>query len=316
MTLSADFGHTHFQTVRPDFTLLKSEVERTKSKLWRDREGFCEVKASAKDSPNSTRTPGNATTVLVQAADYARLHMSASPFQVFSIGLLIYGHKFAIAYFDRGGAQVTPGYDMWVNLKDFIRVVRCMTWHMSSIELGQDPSVSLVPDNLQRLMYNAEEVRASEPANESYPMYRVTMGGTGTQEWYTLGKPIWSSVSLFGRGTTIWKVYDPKTKKILILKNYWHPERRHSESHIYQSIRGAHPAVANFEYGDDVSFPGEKCLISAATLRSPSDHNTEEDDEDDPVLHRAFLSTIGKPLWEADSEYEIIKGMRDAIQGI
>lgn len=301
VSLSADFGHTHFQIVKPDFTLLKSEVESAKSRLWRDREAFCEVKASAKDSPNSTKSPGNATAVLVQAADYARLHMSASPFQLFSIGLLIFGDKFAVAYFDRGRAQVSPEFDMWEELPRFIRVVRCMTWHMSAIELGQDPTVSLVPGTLK----------------ESYPKYKVTMGGRNDdREWYTEGVPIWSSVSLFGRGTAIWKVKDAKNNKTLILKSYWHPKRRISESDIYKSVEGTHPALAKFEDGDDVHFPGEDLPISAATLRSPNNRVAAQSVKNDPILHRILLSTVGKPLWEADSEYELIRGMRDAIQGI
>lgn len=227
MSLSSDFGHDHFQTLKPDFTLLKSGIESKDSKLWRDREGTCEIKASAGDSPKSTKD-GNATAVLVQAADYARLHMSASPFQLFSICLLIYGDKFAVAQFDRRGAQVSPEFDMWENLQKFLRVVRCITCHMSAVELGQDPTVSVVTDTL----------------NKSFPVYKVAMGGTDNRVWHTVGKPIWSSVSLLGRGTAIWKVSDPSTGKILILKNYWHTKGRQSESDVYRSVKGTHPSLS------------------------------------------------------------------------
>lgn len=304
----SDFGHTGFQDVVPSFTLLKEGVNSSESHFWRDREAFCEVKCSKEDSPDSTKKRNNKN-VLVQAAHYARLHMSASPFQLFSVGLLIYGDRFSVAFFDRGGVQVSPESNIWDDLTAFIRVVRSLTFHMSAIELGQDPTVTMLSPEEQTLVRKGI---LNDVLVDPFPTYRVTAGGSSNREWYTLGAPIWSSVSLFGRGTAIWKVFDPTTGKTLILKNYWRARERRPESEVYRSIKGDHPAVAKFEEGGDVRFPGEDRLISAAALRCPGNH---EATRNDPTLHRLLLWTVGRPLWEAESEYEIMQGMRDALLG-
>ncbi|CDO72564.1 hypothetical protein BN946_scf184983.g47 [Trametes cinnabarina] len=123
----------------PDFSLLEDPSLRS-SKLWSDRAGFIEVKASSQQRPEVDVEKRKVSRILTQVANYARLHLSARPFSVFSVSIMIFGCDFCVAIFDRGGAQVSPIYDMFRNPDTFIRVIRSVTRVLSDAELGRDPS--------------------------------------------------------------------------------------------------------------------------------------------------------------------------------
>lgn len=77
------------------------------------------------------------------------------------------------------------------------------------------------------------------------------------------------------------------TSPVLVLKNTCRSAFRISESVIYGSIDGHHPALAKFHYGEDVRFLGEQRFITTRNLRGPvSDDNAEGEDT---VLHRLLL---------------------------
>lgn len=69
---------------------------------WRHCIGFAEVKLSRADSPQA-KSDNVVNWTTQQAADYARLHMSVRPFQLFLVGLFVTGLKFCVAIFDREG---------------------------------------------------------------------------------------------------------------------------------------------------------------------------------------------------------------------
>jgi hypothetical protein len=291
---------------RVDTTISESQKEKP-TRLWRYRSGFVEVKPTEADGPVPS-DPKTIKEIVVQAADYARLHMSARPFQLFSVGLLIFGSQFCVAIFDRDGIQFSPIKDMWDDVHAFVRVIRRLACDMSPAQLGQDPTV--------RILSNGEAVpwqkRAKEMGLQKFPTYAVTMG-TGTRCWYTLGPPIWSSLSLLGRGTAIWRVCDAsKPGKSLVLKNAWRSGERLAESIIYQAIHGSHPGVAEYEFGSDVVFPGSDRLISVNNLRDTTSNNAITKT---PILHRLLIATIGRPLWEYTSDLELLLGIRSALKG-
>jgi hypothetical protein len=73
--------------------------------------------------------------IIGQSVNFARLHMSAHPFQLFSIGILIFGSQFCVAIFDRG-ITLSPIHDMWTDLNIFIQVIRRLSCDLSPKELG------------------------------------------------------------------------------------------------------------------------------------------------------------------------------------
>ncbi|KAF8588773.1 hypothetical protein K439DRAFT_1629360 [Ramaria rubella] len=311
-TLTAEGDTLAFPRIAPDFTLVdvplgsRYEYGTTENPphLWRDRSGFAEIKPSSTQSIKGARST-TVTPLVTQAGDYARLHMSARPFLLFSIALLIFGSKFCIAIFDRDGVQFSRIHDVWINMDVFIRVIRRLTCEMSPVELGHDPSVELVPlhDSPTKWQNLAQSLLLP-----SYSTYRVSMG-KGNDCWYTLGPPMWTSLSLLGRGTSIWRVCD-STEEQFVLKNNWRSSERVGEATIYASL-GPYPGLATYASGGDVVFPGTPDrLMSVQNIRSQSSANNVET----VVLHRLLLQTRGRSLWEFETEAELLKGILSALK--
>lgn len=292
---------------RPSLTPVTSG---RKPVFWRHIQGFCEVKPTPQQGPKST-DPKVVKPLVCQAADYARLHLSARPFQLFSIGLLIFGSKFCVAIFDRSGVLFSPIQDIWDDIEIFIRVIRSLTCQLSSVELGQDPTVTILSDQ-QHKIWREKTAALGRETPKDFPTFVVTMG---SHSWYTIGLPIWTSVSLFGRGTCVWLVQDndDSTAPVLVLKNTWRSASRHSESMIYGLIDGHHPALAKLHQGQDVPFPGEQRCITTRSLRGLSPDDKIEGGE--VLLHRLLLESRGRPLWEYRSEKELLRGIRAALSG-
>ncbi len=295
-----------FPDLLPDFCLSRADTEPD-SRLWSDKDGICEVKASSTDSPYNGSA---AIPVIFQSANYARLHSSAKPFNLFSVSLLICGDKFCVAIHDRGGVVVSPEHDMWKELETFVRVVRSLTHELSEHELGLDKTV----DRHERY-FNVKPI-----------------GHTQDRRWWkTVGvTPIWSSLSLLGRGTEVWFVqeYDPRTNKavsidLFVMKSAWRHKNRHPESDICKAIQKVLDStktiisIAKFETGGDVCVGGHSPpsgstpVLTVAYLRG----HKEDVDNPLPVLHRVVWSTLGKPMWEYSSDLELLKGFRAAIIG-
>lgn len=301
-----------FPEVVPDFTLVDGEV--TPTKLWRIRSAFAEIKPSSQQGPEPS-VPGTVRDIVTQCADYARLHMSARPFQLFSVGLLIFGSSFCVGIFDRDGITFSPTKHMWNDKETFIRVVRRMTSDLSPVQLGQDPTAIMLPDD-SALAKASRAVARSIKLNyvESFPVFCVSVGGDDGRLWCTVGPPIWNSLSFLGRGTSIWRAAEVIKGEVVgsalfVMKSAWRSSKRLAESEIYNSIRGNHPGVAKHYFGADVQFP-DGGTISVQALR-----HTENSALETPKLHRLFLFTLGRPLWEYSTELELLEGLRGALEG-
>lgn len=155
----------HFPGEIPDFTALAdgNDIGYTQS-LWRVRDWFLEIKATRAQSGSGITEPSS-TNILVQCTDYARLHLSARPFFLFSVGVTYAGSEVCALIFDRDGATVSPPLLLWdasndtINMdavKHFIRLIRSLTCICSLQDLGQDPTVTLLQDDPVR-----EEIRLS-----------------------------------------------------------------------------------------------------------------------------------------------------------
>ncbi|THH03603.1 hypothetical protein EW146_g10385 [Bondarzewia mesenterica] len=318
---STDEHTLAFPTTRPDFSVVTAGVGDTKQ--WRDRHAFVEVKLTKKQGPRPQDS--RSTTVheiVAQAADYARLHMSARPFVLFSVGLLIYGSGFCVGIFDRAGVSFSPQKDMWDDTEGFIRVVRSLACELTAVELGQDPTV-------RELDRPTTERLTGLTGDEFYPSFLVDPVGGDGRCWCTIGHPMWSSLSLLGRGTVIWRVKaytDASLSKTeMILKTTWRSSKRDPESAIYQTVKGMSGGLARFLVGGDVKDrrpdlrvsrvrrqdPREDAVITVRSLRGDAVDAFVET----PVLHRLIIATVGRPLWTYTSDLEFVRGMRAALEG-
>ncbi|KAL4259824.1 Protein kinase domain-containing protein [Pleurotus pulmonarius] len=278
---------TGFPKVTPDGT--GSRVLECDS--WMDTDWFVAIKPAesqglaAEDAPISE--------VVCQAADYARLHMSCRPFQLFSVGLLILGRKFMVGIFDRDGVSLSPASDFCdagEGFRTFIRVIRRLVSPLlSDIELGSDPTAQPLSPSSD-LHATVRELAISRGLSPDFPPYVVlcprqystTNGVTSTtweqNAWLTVGPAIWVSLSLIGRGTNIWPVVPLISNSgkyaivdgapLSILKNAWRNSERTGEASIYGSLNAPPPGVARFLQGGDVRFDSETDIpISVHNLR-------------------------------------------------
>lgn len=312
--LKADEPHTFgFPSVSPDITLSPEGVDAAKSKKWRDRDAFGEVKPSNKQGPKPA-LPGSIPPIVTQCADYARLFMSARPFMLFCVGILIFGTQFCVGIFDRDGITFSPIHDMLKDTEIFVRVVRSLACQLSIEELGLDPTVKVL---------TVEETKelTEQRAEDMYPSALVSCGG---RQWCTIGYPIWSSLSLLGRGSNVWRVREcvrdsdhrrSLAEDVMIMKTAWRSSARKSESDIYKSIPDPYPkGVAAFECGGDVKFPSNEFPITVRNLRNNDNQNLTTATLT-PVLHRLILRTVGRPMWQYKSEKDLLTGFRDAVRG-
>ena len=106
-----DGDHTFgFPKAEPDFIIANSGADYS---IWRDVSAFVEVKATKKQGPRPIGARDSTVqSVVAQAADYARLFMSARPFMLFSVALLICGSEFCVGMIDRDGVTLSPVLNM------------------------------------------------------------------------------------------------------------------------------------------------------------------------------------------------------------
>ena len=314
--LKADEPHTFgFPSCSPDITISQHGIDASRSKLWRDRDAFGEVKPLNKQGPKPATT-GTILPIVTQSADYARLFMSARPFMLFCVGILIFGTEFCVGIFDRDGITFSPAYDMFQDTETFIRVVRSLACNLSIEELGFDPTVRILTDAVTRKLTGS---------TEGYPHAVVSSGGSDPRQWCTIGPPVWTSLSFLGRGTNVWRVreyvvginQEPLLRgDDMIMKTAWRSSARTSESDIYLSIDQFPEGLAKFECGGDIKYAGYP--ITVQNLRSHPVHNVLPEGDINPptpVLHRLILGTVGRPLWEYTSDFDLLAGFRDALQG-
>ncbi|KAF8189068.1 hypothetical protein BJ912DRAFT_385899 [Pholiota molesta] len=128
------------------------------------------------------------------------------------------GSRFCVAVFDRAGAQFSPMRDVWPDTRLFVRVMKALTCLLLDVELGRDPTVALVHGPLRQQQHRTAPEHEADPLEGVFPTYMISMHG---RTWHTVGSSIWTSVSLFGRCTSVWRVRE-------------------------NGVAGGHPALAKF----------------------------------------------------------------------
>ncbi|KAF9488159.1 hypothetical protein BDN71DRAFT_1436325 [Pleurotus eryngii] len=336
---------TGFPQVAPDG--IGSRVLECDS--WIDVDWFVEVKL--KESQGLPVKDATISAVVCQAADYAWLHMSCCPFQLFSVGLLILGHKFMVGIFDRDGVSLSPISDFCdgsEGFRTFIRVIcQLVSPHLSDIDLRHDPTAAPLSHSAD-LRAAIRELTISLQLLPDFPPYLVlcprehttkVQGATLTKcvqdTWVTVGPPIWVSLSLIGRGMSIWPVIwvimesgkwtIANDASVLILKNAWRNSGHTGEAFIYGSLDSPPPWRGDVLFNVKTDIP---ILVHDLRSHYPYDAllhrggaNAKANAAPPPmtttaVLHRLILQTIGRPLWHFVSYLELLKAFRAAIVDI
>ncbi|CAL1710434.1 unnamed protein product [Somion occarium] len=320
----------------PDFLMLPEKLSWLSQKpdkahlkvSWSTTEALVEVKHSAtKGSPFYARQSQQETGVkgiIAQTADYVRLRLSARPFQLYTLAFLIYGAECCIAIYDRYGVLLSPGYKVYERVVgpdgnfdyelsyDFVRILARLTCGLSAEDFGSDPTVELRSGNPQKPPSYSVGYKPSASIIPATPL-------TGPNARYnTVGSPIWSSLSLLGRGTSVWYVKDPTgVRKKVVMKSAWRAGSRTPESSIYEYLKQTLKnldGIAAFVEGLDVYLDQQTPMrvqnLRIARFNYPVAGTVAETIpfDEDPVLHRLILASVGKPLWEYETPLDFVQG--------
>ncbi|KAG1864449.1 hypothetical protein C8R48DRAFT_189990 [Suillus tomentosus] len=155
-----------------------------------------------------------------------------------------------------------------------------------------------------------------------YPSFLVGMGAAcDTSLRKTEDHPIWSSLSLLGRGTATWRAVlaedESKKNEVVSLKTLWKSRTRESESNAYGHVKPPLPGAAELSLGDDVYIPlGREthARVAVGTLRFLI-LNDNTGVPDGPILHSLALTTVRRPLCDADTTKDFILGSIAALRG-
>ncbi|KAI0726266.1 hypothetical protein C8Q72DRAFT_784068 [Fomitopsis betulina] len=328
---------------KPDFRLLPKRGRDLSLSL--ASVAFAEVKASPVEN-GATDTAVVVKGTILQCADYARYHMAFHPFWTFTVILLIAGTTFRVMIVDHEDVLLSPVHDIIgihkpgtaaKNFELFVRVVRALTRRLTDIQLGQDPSV--VPISFDELAGYKDRLDTSDPLRheiklelgEYYPSYRILPFGNDPVEWGTLGIPIWSSMSLRGRGTQVWRVCKlvpvqggmTFSGEVHVMKSAWRDTRKVAEMDVYEQIGSpalASSGIAHSLYGDDVFYfrklgDGKEWVpLSINNIRSSGGSDVSLAKSSPKTLHRIFLETLGEPLWGYQNELELLEAFSAIIK--
>ncbi|TFY51724.1 hypothetical protein EVJ58_g10414, partial [Rhodofomes roseus] len=226
---SAEEAYTPgFANLRPDFDLVSGE---SVAHSWDGYLGFAEIKVDPAENTPPKDLQKTVHKAILQCADYARIHLSCRQFWLFSVILLITGTDFRVMIVDHSGVLLSPlhsiiddsdhdsdpGSGNPRDARTFVRVVRALTRLLSDAALGKDPSASSITRReLEGYVARSgkdlsPELRAKilpDGDGTRFPSYLVPFQDSGRRTWCTIGPPIWVSLSLLGRATTVWRVIE------------------------------------------------------------------------------------------------------------
>lgn len=204
---------------------------------------------------------------------------------------------------------------MWEDRDVFIRVVRSMTHILTDHELWQDKTVT-------ELATPPEGIGISgRPQEHAYLIQSI---GADDRKWCTVDGNIWSSLSLFGRGTTIWPVRAYRDGalggQVMAMKTALRSDKRQPEFSIYQQIkRGLEEGerwprgLAELVLGGDVSADGHTPFPTSFPTQLAAD--TPGASVPRAILSRIITAPIGKRIWDYTDELELLKGLLCALEG-
>jgi hypothetical protein len=177
-------------------------------------------------------------------------------------------------------------------LEIFIRVIRRISCQMTAVELGHDPSVTL-----------ADGQTFGQKVWPNFVVRLKDSSATMESSVITQGPPMWSTMSVIGRGTHVWKV--KQGGKTRVLKTFWRKAGCTPESIIFEKIPTfslPHPTtgkrvkrcgIARMSCGTTV---GSSRGIPISVHNFRKEHGFELGSLDF-TLERGLVEPVGKPLW-------------------
>ncbi|TFY51266.1 hypothetical protein EVJ58_g10660 [Rhodofomes roseus] len=124
-TAAKDAFTPGFPRLRPDFDLVNPG---SSAHYWDRCVGFAEVKADQEEGNLPHDVNKTVKEVVLQCADYARIHLACRQFWVFSVVLMITAMDFRVAIVDHAGVLLSPRHSIIDEVLVVCLYLRCFSY--------------------------------------------------------------------------------------------------------------------------------------------------------------------------------------------
>ncbi|TEB14487.1 hypothetical protein FA13DRAFT_1823267 [Coprinellus micaceus] len=229
---------------------------------------------------------GNIKEVLKEMEFHSGEIFKSQPNRLYVRSILLTEKHARLVHFDRAGIQTTPPINIHQNPATLIRLILGIS-STNEWLLGLDDSVQW-------------EIVDGQKGTGTL----TTTDVNGATKAYTIVEllPVLRD-SIRGRGTTCWRVQDPDTSEVFVVKDSWRPEDRPAEYEFLEHAQNI-PGVAHM-----VSYEPGRC--ETARFRC----STTVGQYYNRAATRMVLKSYGRPISSFTSILEVLCAIRDAIAG-
>ncbi|KDQ51276.1 hypothetical protein JAAARDRAFT_81544 [Jaapia argillacea MUCL 33604] len=304
-----------------------------RSEEWIFGDVFIEVKKDAMDDPfigDSVAMYNNRVAHqknLSQFHDYACQMTKAKP-RCFIFGVGIFGHFCRFYRWDRSAWVVTRRFnyiDYPETLADFLVRIDCVGQEGRGVDVTATLCVTSPAEGELVQQACAEAFRrglVDQPPNVADSRRILVPMATGSNDnevFLSVGPPLFSPKSLFGRGTRTWLAVRARSDDVefAVLKDAWREDGWRSEGEIYDEIYGRTNdcpgtlpfGVARMDRDVDLGKHGDDPFHHTRVPNfAPGKYRKRRH-------HRAVLLSVGIPLHKFSSTRQLVECLLDAIIG-
>ncbi|KAI0704232.1 hypothetical protein C8T65DRAFT_741188 [Cerioporus squamosus] len=315
----------------------QKELTRTLRMAWAFAEIVMEIKNSDDSSPFRWNADGELS--MAQKRVQSRGQLAEYALEVFRrqhrsslFAIAIAGATAVLVRFDRNGAVVSDAFNYFTSSKElgnfFYRIFRKRQSDLSiPRELrGHDPTAELACESCTALFRDLHRTRKHEfdpvaiaglekAATKGWPIYCLSIKSPWSPDGRAVrpddpvethrvlvGRPLFSSLSMMGRGTRGFVGWDLDTDRPVFVKDSWRLKSLPVEdTHIPTVLGGGDVSVVT-EYGESVQRTRTQDLVD---VKKP----------DPPRVHsRIVIKEIGRRLKDFEHVYELGLGVHGALQ--
>ncbi|KAH8977385.1 hypothetical protein EDB86DRAFT_2817875 [Lactarius hatsudake] len=300
------------------------ENKNEKDDVFRDLEEMGREATKKSDLKSHIRWTKGAYRVSGQLIAYTSA-IHRSQFRVFSFSVVLFGNTGRLLRWDRSGVIYTEPFN-WSTEPDTLFEFLWRLNFLSDVKRGYDTTVTSIADDeaeaaLSKLRtYQGLENVAKADLHKFLVRDDHTLNGQ--IKYYIAPSAVWDSESLFGRSTFGYIAYDPETRNLVYLKDFWRTDRDgiQKEGDVYRELHDAQVSnIARLGLAGDVPLLPECGRTDCPAVQRTMTQGFVKDwcpgqPCVDPYVHyRLVLETLGSPLNTFKSTRELCKVIRDAI---
>ncbi len=333
------------------------EATRSSRMAWAFAEVVMEIKSSDASFPfyapnGELSTAEKRVQSRGQLAEYG-LEVFRRQHRCFLFAIAIVRNKAAFIRFDRNGAVVSQAFDYIPSsrvLGNFF--YRLFHVHRNGMSIprelrGHDPTAELACESCTTLFRDLHKTRKNDfdpvavaglekAATKGWPIYCLSIKSPWSPDGRAVrpddpvethrvlvGRPLFSSLSMMGRGTRGFVGWDMDADRPVFVKDSWRTEsdRLHSELEIYHQLwSGQESQSVEVTHIPTVLGGGDVSIVTGNGESVQRTHTQKYADDETPrpgrVHSRIVIKEIGRRLKDFEHVYELGRGIYGALQGM